>query len=74
MNEIVLSKSYWRSVKRKARSFEAVPDALKEKVRALAVAEVKAGTLTDNEYAELIGEVGADDADTGTDAGTGEEP
>lgn len=74
MNETVLVKSYWRSMKRGARSFEAVPDGLKEKVRALAVAEVKAGILTDNDYAELIGEVGTDDADTGTDAGTGEEP
>lgn len=74
MNETILAKSYWRSVKRGARSFEAVPDALKDRVRALAAAEVKAGILTDNEYAELIGEVGTDDADTGTDAGAGEEP
>lgn len=74
MNETILAKSYWRSVKRGVRSFEAVPDALKDRVRALAAAEVKAGTLTDNDYAELIGEVGTDDADTGTDTGTGEEP
>lgn len=69
MNETILAKSYWRSLKRYARSFEAVPDGLKEKVRALAAAEIEAGTLTESRYAELIGEV-AHDADTGTDAGT----
>lgn len=72
MNEAILAKSYWRSVQRGARSFEAVPDALKDRVRALAAAEVKAGLLAEQRYTELIGEVGTDDADTGTDAG--EEP
>lgn len=73
MNETILAKSYWRSVKRGARSFDAVPDGLKDKVRALAEAEVEAGTLTEQRYAELIGEVDAGaDTDTGTDAG--EEP
>ena len=69
MNETILAKSYWRSVKRDARSFEAVPDSLKDRVMTLAAAEVEAGTLTESRYAELIGEV-AHDADTGTDAGT----
>lgn len=42
-----IAKSYWRSVKRETRKFSAVPAELREDVRALAAAEVEAGTLAE---------------------------
>ena len=58
-----IAKSYWRSIQRGARTFEAVPDSLKDEVRALARADAAAGLLAGEQYRELIGEDYAPDAD-----------
>lgn len=52
----VIAKSYWRSIQRGARAFAAVPDSMKEAVRALARADVEAGLLDRTAYQEFIGE------------------
>ena len=51
-----IAKSYWRSIQRGTRTFEAVPDSMKDAVRALARADVEAGVLGRDDYRTLIGE------------------
>ena len=51
-----IAHSYWRSIKRGARTFESVPDNLKDDVRTLARADVEAGVISAEEYAQYIGE------------------
>lgn len=51
-----IAKSYWRSIQRGTRAFEAVPDSVKEEVRVLARADVETGELDREEYRVLIGE------------------
>ena len=50
-----IAKSYWRSIQRGIRSFEAVPDSLKDEVRALACADVEAGVLARETWQDLTG-------------------
>lgn len=52
-----IAKSYWRSIQRReVRTFDDIPDSVKDEVRALARADVEAGTLDRKEYRVLIGE------------------
>ena len=51
-----IAYSYWRRIKNKARSFAATPATVKEYVKALAQADVADGTISTEEYADLIGE------------------
>ena len=49
-----IAHSYWRSIKRGARTFESVLDPVKEDVRTLARADVADGVITQEEYLSLI--------------------
>ena len=51
-----IAHSYWRSIKRGARTFESVKDSVKDDVRTLALADVKNGEITPEEYEQYIGE------------------
>lgn len=51
-----IAHSYWRSIKRGARTFESIPDSVKEDVRTLARADVESGEITAEEYEQYIGE------------------
>ena len=60
-----IAHSYWRSIKRGARTFESVLDPVREDVRTLARADVADGVLvvrhglhhsTQEEYQQYIGE------------------
>ena len=51
-----IAHSYWRSIKRGARTFESVLDPVKEDVRTLARADVADGVITQEEYQQYIGE------------------
>lgn len=51
-----IAYSYWRRIKDKARSFAATPATVKEDVKTLAQADVADGTISAEEYADLIGE------------------
>lgn len=50
-----IAKSYWRSMKRGIRSFLDTPVTLQADIVTLARAEVRAGTLSTEEYIRLIG-------------------
>lgn len=51
-----IAHSYWRSIKRGSRTFESIPDNVKDDVRTLAQADVDNGIITVEEYAQYIGE------------------
>ena len=51
-----IAHSYWRSIKRGARTFESIPASVKEDVRTLARADVESGKITAEEYKQYIGE------------------
>ena len=51
-----IAHSYWRSIKRGSRTFESIPDNVKDDVRTLAQADVASGTITAEEYEQYIGE------------------
>ena len=51
-----MAKIYWRTIKRGTRTFADVPAHLQDEIRALALAEVEDGTITAEQYKELIGE------------------
>ena len=51
-----IAKSYWRRIQWGPRTFDAIPDSVKDEVRALAHADVENGTLDREEYRTLIGE------------------
>ena len=51
-----IAHSYWRSIKRGARTFESVLDPVKEDVRTLARADVSDDIITQEEYQQYIGE------------------
>ena len=51
-----IAHSYWRRIKAGARTFESVPESVKDDVRTLAQADVAAGVITPEEYASYIGE------------------
>ena len=52
-----IAHSYWRSIKRGARTFESVLDPVMEDVRTLARADVADGVITQEEYQQYIGEI-----------------
>ena len=51
-----IAHSYWRSIKRGNRTFESIPESVKEDVRTLAWADVTEGVITPEEYKNYIGE------------------
>ena len=51
-----IAHSYWRSIKRGTRTFESIPDSVKDDVRYLAQTDVKNGEITEEEYKQFIGE------------------
>ena len=51
-----IAYSYWRRIKAGSRTFESVPDSVKEDVRTLAQMDVQEGVITAEEYKEFIGE------------------
>ena len=51
-----IAHSYWRSIKRGNRTFESVPESVKEDVRTLAQADVAKGVISPEEYKNYIGE------------------
>lgn len=51
-----IAHSYWRSIKRGTRTFESIPDSVKDDVRTLAQADVQEGVITAEQYEQYIGE------------------
>ena len=51
-----IAHSYWRSIKRGNRTFESIPESVKEDVRTLAQADVENGVISADEYKQYIGE------------------
>lgn len=51
-----MAKIYWRTIKRGTRTFDEVPDNLKDAVKTLALAEVENEIITAEQYAKFIGE------------------
>ena len=51
-----IANSYWRSIKRGARTFENIPDSVKDDVRTLAQADVQESIITAEQYEQYIGE------------------
>lgn len=51
-----IAHSYWRRIKAGARTYESVPESVKDDVRTLAQADVVAGEITAEEYRSYIGE------------------
>lgn len=51
-----IAHSYWRSIKRGNRTFDSVPDNVKDDVRTLAQTDVETGVITPEEYKQYIGE------------------
>lgn len=51
-----IAHSYWRSIKRGVRTFESIPDSVKDDVRTLAQTDVQNGVITPEEYKSYIGE------------------
>lgn len=51
-----IAHSYWRSIKRGVRTFESIPDSVKDDVRTLAQTDVQNGIITSDEYKSFIGE------------------
>lgn len=52
-----MAKIYWRTIKRGIRSFADLPNnKIKEQVKALALQEVAEGTISAEQYKELINE------------------
>ena len=59
-----IAHSYWRSIKRSTRTFESIPDSVKDDVRTLAQADVQEGVITAEQYEQYIGETYPVAADT----------
>lgn len=51
-----ISYSYWRSIKRGTRTFESIPDSVKNDVRTLAYIDVQKDIITEEQYNNYIGE------------------
>ena len=60
-----IAHSYWRSIKRGTRTFESIPESVKDDVRTLAQADVQEGVITAEQYEQYIGETYPVAADTG---------
>ena len=63
-----IAHSYWRSIKRGTRTFESIPDSVKDDVRTLAKADVQEGVITAEQYEQYIGETYPVAADTDANA------
>ena len=50
-----IAHSYWRTIKRGTRTFESIPDSVKDDVRTLAQADVQEGVITAEQYEQYIG-------------------
>lgn len=50
-----IAYSYWRRIKAGARTFDGVPDAVKEDVVILAREDVENGIITKEQYNEITG-------------------
>lgn len=50
-----MAKIYWRNIKNGTRTYDSVPEQLKEAVKALALDELEAGLITQEEYSQMIG-------------------
>jgi hypothetical protein len=51
-----IAYSYWRTIKRGARTYDSIPASVQEDVKALARADVESGEITEEEYQTYIGE------------------
>lgn len=51
-----IAHSYWRRIKDGARTFESVPESVKDDVRTLAQGDVVSGIISADEYEQYIGE------------------
>ena len=51
-----IANSYWRSIKRGARTFENIPGSVKDDVRTLAQTDVHNGVITMEQYEQYFGE------------------
>lgn len=51
-----IAHSYWRSIKRGTRTFESIPQSVKDDVLTLAQADVASGEITAEEYEQYIGD------------------
>ena len=51
-----MAKIYWRNIKNGARTYASVPDQLKEAVKLLALADLEAGLITQEEYSLMVGD------------------
>ena len=51
-----IAHSYWRSIKRGSRTFESIPESVKDDVRTLAQTDVQEGVITTEQYEQYIGE------------------
>lgn len=51
-----IAQSYWRLIKANRRTFESVPVEQKENVKTLAKSDVVNGVITEDDYADYIGE------------------
>lgn len=51
-----IAHSYWRSIKRGARTFEGIPASVKDDVRTLAQTDMENDVITPEEYKNYIGE------------------
>lgn len=62
-----IAHSYWRSIKRGTRTFESIPDSVKDDVRILAYADVQKDIITKEQYNNYIGEPYPDNTNVTTD-------
>ena len=51
-----IAHSYWRSIKRGNRTYKSIPASVKDDVKTLAMADVKNGVISIEEYKQYIGE------------------
>jgi hypothetical protein len=51
-----IAHSYWRLIKAGKRTFDSVPDTMKDQVKELAKTDVENGVITREEYKDYIGE------------------
>ena len=51
-----IAHSYWRSIKRGTRTFDSIPDSVKDDVCTIAQADVQDGVITPEQYKQYIGE------------------
>lgn len=51
-----IAKSYWRLIKSGSRTFDSVPDSVKDDVKTLAKEDVVHGVISPDQYKNFIGE------------------